>query len=343
MRWPSINKVNLLSTRLPSNPGGAKSSFIDTASATAFHTSMTDPRFAVIGSLALISRKIIMSSASEKPVVTGVDMTARERAFIDALRGEGLTVKAIAGRLGRSRGTSSSTLNQASKTGCSSRMLKAAIDLSVRTYQRILRKCQHLKYVKRKHFPCLLPRHKVARMEYATRNVLKPPKWSRIIWSDEKKFNLDGPDGFQYYWHDLRREKDTYFTRNSGGASVMGTPMPTKTHLGHQHYGPSFTFMQDGASIHTAASTKAFLAEQSVTLFNHPALSPDLNPIENVWGWLAREVYPNGKQYQSVSKLQSAISAAWDSIDRRYLKKLIKSMPKRCLQVVAAKGGKTKY
>ncbi|KAF0768209.1 hypothetical protein AaE_002802, partial [Aphanomyces astaci] len=102
-------------------------------------------------------------------------------------------------------------------------MLKAAIpvDLSVRTYQRILQKCQHLKYVKRKHSPCLLPRHKVARMEYATRNVLKPPKWSRIIWSDEKKFNLDGPDGFQYYWHDLRREKHTYFTRNSGGASVM--------------------------------------------------------------------------------------------------------------------------
>jgi transposase len=28
-----------------------------------------------------------------------------------------------------------------------------------------------------------------------------------------------------------------------------------------------------------------------------PALSPDLNPIENVWRVLAREVYKEGKQY----------------------------------------------
>ncbi|KAF0707193.1 hypothetical protein AaE_013730, partial [Aphanomyces astaci] len=147
-------------------------------------------------------------------------------------------------------------------------------------------------------------------MEYATRNVLKPPKWSRIIWSDEKKFNLDGPDGFQYYWHDLRREKHTYFTRNSGGASVMvwgGFSGRGCTQLaflegrqnadayqytlsnylfpfGHQHYGPSFTFMQDGASIYTAVSTKAFLAEQSVTLFNHPALYPTSIPSKTFGG-----------------------------------------------------------
>ena len=46
-------------------------------------------------------------------------------------------------------------------------------------------------------------------------------RWNSIIFSDEKKFNLDGPDGYQYYWRDLSKEKEMYFTRHSGGGSVM--------------------------------------------------------------------------------------------------------------------------
>ena len=38
------------------------------------------------------------------------------------------------------------------------------------------------------------------------------------MFSDEKKFDLDGPDG---YWYDLRKEKQLFSKTLFGGGSVM--------------------------------------------------------------------------------------------------------------------------
>jgi hypothetical protein len=35
------------------------------------------------------------------------------------------------------------------------------------------------------------------------------------------KFNLNGPDGIQCYWHDLRKEKQVFSKWPFGGGSVM--------------------------------------------------------------------------------------------------------------------------
>ncbi len=42
-----------------------------------------------------------------------------------------------------------------------------------------------------------------------------------MVWSDEKRFNLDGPNGFRYYWDDLRKEPQMFSKRSQGGGSVM--------------------------------------------------------------------------------------------------------------------------
>ncbi|GBM03170.1 Transposable element Tc3 transposase [Araneus ventricosus] len=42
-----------------------------------------------------------------------------------------------------------------------------------------------------------------------------------VLYSDDKKWNLDGPDGNIKYWHDLRKQPRCFFSRQSGGGSVM--------------------------------------------------------------------------------------------------------------------------
>ena len=42
-----------------------------------------------------------------------------------------------------------------------------------------------------------------------------------IIFTDEKKLNLNGPNGIQCYWHDLRKEEQVFPKRPFCGVSVM--------------------------------------------------------------------------------------------------------------------------
>ena len=57
-----------------------------------------------------------------------------------------------------------------------------------------------------------------------------------------------------------------------------------------------------------------------------PSLSPDLNPIENVWGEMARQVYANGRQFDNIDQLKSKIIQVWDDLSLEYLQKLVNSI-----------------
>ena len=80
-----------------------------------------------------------------------------------------------------------------------------------------------------------------------------------------------------------------------------------------------------------------------IPLLDWPARSPDLNPIENLWGILTQNVFKNGQQYQSVLELKIEIERQWNEINDDILKNLINSMPQRIFQVINNSGGATKY
>ena len=65
--------------------------------------------------------------------------------------------------------------------------------------------------------------------------------------------------------------------------------------------------MQDKASIHTSQETRGWFNEQNILVLPHPAKSPNLNPIENLWVIGARRVYAKGRQFGGRESLKQAM------------------------------------
>ncbi len=57
-----------------------------------------------------------------------------------------------------------------------------------------------------------------------------------------------------------------------------------------------FILQQDLAPAHTAKGTKSWFNDHGVTVLDWPANSPDLNPIENLWGIVKRKMRHQTKQ-----------------------------------------------
>ncbi len=102
-----------------------------------------------------------------------------------------------------------------------------------------------------------------------------------------------------------------------------------------------FIFQQDLAPAHTAKATKRWFDDHGVTVLDWPANSPDLNPIENLWGIVKRKM--RDTRPNNADELKAAIKATWASIPPQQCHKLITSMPRWIEAVIKAKGAPTKY
>ena len=316
-------------------------------------------------------------------------LNSTEKGIITRLKGEGNSNRNIAKTIGRSRTIvdnfikgnkkkigrpkklsereKRSILRVASNAALSYNQIKSksGVNCSRSTVKRIIKSSKKIVRRKFKKIPPLPKNHKDNRLTFAREHM----PWKKVVFTDEKKFNLDGPDGYKYYFHDLRKEERFLSRRQSGGGSIMlwgsisyNSALSLIKISGHQNaikyvelfdqelrvmndkFGDSsWIFQQDNAPIHTAKIVKEWFTNKNVTVLQWPAKSPDLNIIENVWGHLSRVSYENGKQYDSLNELENAVFRHRATMPKTYTKKLYDSIPSRISDVINKSGGFNKY
>lgn len=204
----------------------------------------------------------------------------------------------------------------------------------------------------------LYPDDPARRLKFATTNTDDP---KLCIFSDEKMFDCND-HGHLYQWvQEGQTPLGREFERWSPKVHVWGCIgigikklvfLPTgsitsevyKRYVLSRHVVPMMLtdrrpliFQQDGAKSHTAHAITNYLKRKRISVMeNWPARSPDLNPIENLWAILARDVAHLGPVDDA--SLRTCVQTAWDSIPQSTIDNFVLSFKRRKLDVIRAKG-----
>ncbi|GFY28246.1 transposable element Tc3 transposase [Trichonephila clavipes] len=107
--------------------------------------------------------------------------------------------------------------------------------------------------------------------------------------------------------------------------------------------GAEFLFMDDNARPHRANKLDEYLQSEDITRMDWQAYSPDLNPIEYVWGMLGRRIAARQPLPTSLPELRKALLDEWCNIPPDQIDNLILSLPRRCKACIASSGRHTLY
>lgn len=224
----------------------------------------------------------------------------------------------------------------------------------------------------RAQVPRLTLVHRQVRYQFARDHINWTARdWRNVYFSDESRFCLYGNDARIRTW---RRRNERYDRRcvmpirsyNGGSVMVWGCisltrrsdlvilPPPAMTGVRYindilrphvlllNRTCRNFIFMQDNARPHTANITRRFFQRHAIRLLNHPANSPDLNPIEHIWDEMERRLRRREEQPRNLEELGEILMEIWHNIPQDRIARCI-NMRERLQAVIDQRGGNTHY
>ena len=238
---------------------------------------------------------------------------------------------------------------------------KSGISVSKSTVHRCLKGMGYSKPYLTK-VPMLSEKNRLNRIEWAKRN--KGRRWFRAVFSDEASFWLRS--GRVRMWTKGSQKKVLLTVKHSpkihiwAAFSAMGTfPLCIFTqnldakffvHILKWHsidqarafHGDSWILIQDNDPKHTSRLAKSWMEENiPKNRFDWPSQSPDLNPIENIFGWMKHKL--QRIEISSINDLKAHLEELWESITPEFLEPYYRSMKRRCEIVIENEGYSIKY
>ncbi|GFS60689.1 transposable element Tcb2 transposase [Trichonephila clavipes] len=220
----------------------------------------------------------------------------------------------------------------------------------------------------------LLPDHRTARLQWCREHHnWTEQDWACVLFSDESRFSLSSDCRRQLIWRESGtayrpeniQEKDRYPTCSImvwAGILINGRTrlhvVANGTMTGQRYIdevlllhvrlfrgavGDKFVFMDDNATCHRTLAVQDCLDSEGIQRLVWPACSPDLNPIENVWDALGRQVA--GRNYPPTNKntLIRALKEEYDKLPRQLLDNVVQSMVRRVKCCITLHGGHIPY